>query len=202
MGDGAHRSERTLQQRKGTERIGMIMEYKQLNKEEINRELFRHFIRRQNVTKCWRKEEEGWVIRDAPFTDDWSEEDYGVLIDCLRRTDAAGGFVYGAFCGNRLKGFVSVEPELFGGEHRYLDLSSIHVSEDMRGQGIGKALFLSAKQWAKENGAKKLYISAHSAVETQQFYRAMGCVEAEEYNQKHVEAEPYDCQLECSLLSS
>ena len=125
------------------------MEYIQLNKEEINRELFRYFIRRQNVTKCWRKEEEGWVIRNAPFTDNWSEEDYGVLIDCLRRTDAAGGFVYGAFCENRLKGFVSVEPELFGGEHRYLDLSSIHVSEDMRGQGIGKALFLSAKQWAE-----------------------------------------------------
>ena len=48
-------------------------------------------------------------------------------------------------------------------------------------------------------GAKKLYISAHSAVETQAFYRAMGCVEAQEYNQKHVEAEPYDCQMECSL---
>ncbi|MDE7325062.1 MAG: GNAT family N-acetyltransferase [Lachnospiraceae bacterium] len=27
----------------------------------------------------------------------------------------------------------------------------------------------------------------------------MGCVEAQEYNQKHVQAEPYDCQLECDL---
>ena len=27
----------------------------------------------------------------------------------------------------------------------------------------------------------------------------MGCVEAEVYNQKHVEDEPYDCQLECDL---
>lgn len=27
----------------------------------------------------------------------------------------------------------------------------------------------------------------------------MGCVEAEVYNQKHVEDEPYDCQLECGL---
>lgn len=69
----------------------------------------------------------------------------------------------------------------------------------MRGQGIGKCLFAAAKEWAKENGAKKLYISAHSAVESQAFYRAMGCVEAEVYHQKHVEAEPYDCQLECLL---
>ncbi|MCI8896985.1 MAG: hypothetical protein HFI61_04170, partial [Lachnospiraceae bacterium] len=36
------------------------------------------------------------------------------------------------------------------------------------------------------------------AVETQAFYRAMGCVEAQEYNKEHVEKEPYDCQLEYS----
>ncbi|MDE7266162.1 MAG: GNAT family N-acetyltransferase, partial [Lachnospiraceae bacterium] len=82
---------------------------------------------------------------------------------------------------------------------KYLDLSSIHVSEDMRGQSIGKALFTAAKEWAKNKGARKLYISAHSAVESQAFYKAMGCVEAQVYNQKHVEAEPYDCQLECEL---
>ncbi|MDO5551833.1 MAG: GNAT family N-acetyltransferase, partial [Lachnospiraceae bacterium] len=97
------------------------------------------------------------------------------------------------------KGFVSVESDLFGGTQRYLDLSSIHVSEDMRGRGIGKALFLAAKDWAKEHGARKLYISSHSAVESQAFYKAMGCVEAEVYHQGHVEREPYDCQLECVL---
>lgn len=98
-----------------------------------------------------------------------------------------------------MKGFVSVESKLFGKKENYLDLSSIHVSEDMRGQGIGRILFLSAKEWAKKKNAEKLYISAHSAVETQAFYKAMGCVEAEEYDKKHVEAEPYDCQLECRL---
>jgi len=56
-----------------------------------------------------------------------------------------GGFVYAAFGNCTLKDFVSVEPELFGGEHAYLDLSSIHVSEDMRDKGIGTALFLAAK---------------------------------------------------------
>ena len=54
-------------------------------------------------------------------------------------------------------------------------------------------------EWAKQKGAKKLYISAHSAVESQAFYKSMGCVEAEVYNKKHVEDEPYDCQLECDL---
>ena len=46
---------------------------------------------------------------------------------------------------------------------------------------------------------KKLYLSAHSAVETQAFYAAMGCVEAREYNEAHVASEPFDCQMEYAL---
>lgn len=176
-----------------------MIQYKNLSIEEINPKLFAGFIRRQTVTKCWRKENGEWIIKDAPFIDDWNEKDYNILISCLKNTLLSGGFVYAAFCDNILKGFVSVEPEFFGGENRYLDLSSIHVSQDLRGQGVGSVLFAAAKKWAGEKGARKLYISAHSAVESQAFYKKMGCVEAQIYHQRHVEAEPYDCQLECSL---
>lgn len=176
-----------------------MIQYRELCEKEINRELFRHFIRHQRVTDCLRKENGAWVVKSAPFVDDWSEADYCFLISCLKNTVLTGGFVYAAFCDDVLKGFVSVESELFGGEQRYLDLSSIHVSEDMRGMGIGKTLFASAQEWARKKGAGKLYISAHSAVESQAFYKAMGCVEAQVYNRKHVEAEPFDCQLECVL---
>ena len=34
--------------------------------------------------------------------------------------------------------------------------------------------------------------SAHSAIETQRFYRSLGCVDAAQPLQKHVEAEPFD----------
>jgi len=176
-----------------------MIEYRKLTESEINRELFSHFIRHQTVVKCWRQDNREWVVKDAPFIDDWSEADYKILISCLKNTVATSGFVYAAFCDCTLKGFVSVEPKLFGGEHKYLDLSSIHVSEDMRNKGIGTTLFLAAKDWAKEHGANKLYISAHSAVESQAFYHKMGCVEAAWYDQSHVDAEPYDCQLECNL---
>lgn len=176
-----------------------MIQYRNLQSGELCRDLFKYFIRHQNVTKCWRRENNEWVIRDDPFIDDWSETDYQTLISCLKNTLATGGFIYATFDENRLKGFVSVESGLFGGEQKYLDLSSIHVSEDMRNRGVGTALFLAAKEWAKNNGAKKLYISAHSAVESQAFYKKMGCVEAKVYHQKHVEAEPYDCQLECAL---
>lgn len=175
------------------------IQYRQLGEEDLRYELFGGFIRHQNVTKCRRKEDGKWVVKDAPFVDDWSETDYKFLVTCLINTVNTGGFVYAAFCDGILKGFVSVESAMFGGENKYLDLSSIHVSEDMRGKGIGRMLFSAAAEWAKRKGAGKLYISSHSAVETQAFYRSMGCVEALEYNKEHVEREPYDCQLECVL---
>jgi len=176
-----------------------MLVYRTLREDELSRELFRGFVRRQVVTKCWRKENGSWVIKDAPFIDDWSEEDYQTLISCLRNTVSTGGVVYAAFQDSVLKGFASVEPDFFGGENKYLDLSSIHVSEDVRSAGIGTSLFRLAKEWAKAKGAGKLYISAHSAIETQAFYKKMGCVEARTYNQQHAAMEPFDCQLECKL---
>ncbi len=88
-----------------------------------------------------------------------------------------------------------------GASGDYLDLTSLHVSQELRGMGIGKKLFDTAALWAKWQGAKKLYISSHSAVETQRFYEAMGCVDALELSQKHVEQEPYDRQLELDLAA-
>jgi len=175
------------------------VEYQYLEEKEIDCALFSHFIRHQVVTKCWRKIDGTWCIKDIGFVDDWKEEEYEFLVKCLKNTVQTGGLVAGAFWEGKLKGFVSVEPEHLGTKKQYLDLSSIHVSEDMRGCGIGKELFHIAKQWAGTHGAKKLYISAHSAVESQAFYKAMGCVEAEEYDKEHVKKEPCDCQLECEL---
>ncbi len=178
-----------------------MIQYRRLFEDEICRPLFKSFIRRQVVKECWRKEDNRWMIKDDPFIDDWTEEDYDALIVQLRNTALAGGFLYGAFSDGALKGFVSVEAGLFCREQKYLDLSHIYVSEDMRRKKIGAVLFEAAATWAKENGAEKLYISAHSAVESQAFYRNLGCVEAQVYSQKHVEKEPYDCQLEYKLYT-
>lgn len=175
----------------------MNAEYRKIELSELNRELFRGFIRRQVVTDCLRREGGKWVIKSDPFIDDWSEEDYVVLISCLKNTLDTGGLVYGAFVGGVLKGFASVEAKPMEGG--CLDLSAIHVSEDLRGGGIGRELFRASAEWAKEHGAKRLYISAHSAVESQAFYAAMGCVDAEICNKEHAEAEPFDRQLEYRL---
>lgn len=176
-----------------------MIKYKILKEEELKPEVFCGFVRHQVVDQCLRRENNEWVVRSDPFIDDWTEEDYRFLVSCLRNTVRTNGFVYGAFLNGVLKGFVSVESGLFGGENLYCDLSSLHVSEDMRRTGIGKELFFAAAEWARKQGAKKLYISSHSAVESQAFYHAMGCVDAVECNKKHVEAEPYDRQLEYAL---
>ncbi len=176
-----------------------MINYREIKINELNIDLFHTFQRRQVVTNCWRKKNNKWVIKNAPFIDDWGNDEYKELVRCLTNTIMTGGLVYGAFIEGELKGFVSVEGALMGSDLQYMDLSSIHVSQDVRGQGIGKTLFSIAKGFAQKNNAKKLYISAHSAVETQAFYRAMGCREAKEYNAEHVKREPYDCQLECDL---
>lgn len=173
--------------------------YQSLLPEDITLELFQHFNRYQEVKRCWRKENNQWVLKDIAFTEQWGQEEFKILVSCLQNTAKTGGIVLGAFLEHKLVGFASLENEFFGSQNQYLQLSSIHVSNEMRGSGIGKVLFLRMSALAKEKGAKKLYISTHSSEETQAFYKAVGCVEALEYNRRIAQAEPCDCQLEYVL---
>lgn len=172
---------------------------RELLTEELCITLFSDFCRHQEVTHCWRKVNGEWIVIENRFTEEWGEQEFTTLCECLRNTLFTGGVVYGAFVDGKLKGFVSVENAFFGSQKQCLELSSIHVSADCRGHGTGRMLMDCAKKWAKAQGAKKLYISAHSSVESQAFYKAMGCREAEEYSVYHVEKEPCDCQLELDL---
>ena len=173
--------------------------YRALREHEIDRGLFAQFERRQVVTDCWRREGGAWVIRPCPFVDAWSEADYAKLVYDLRGTIKSGGVVFAAFSDGALKGFASVSGTLLGSREQYADLTSLHVSAELRRRGAGRTLFGLAADWARRAGAKKLYISAHSAAETQAFYRALGCADALEPQQEHVSAEPFDCQLEYVL---
>lgn len=177
----------------------MDIQYRPLAGCDITMDMFSGFDRYQEVKRCWRKIDGEWRLIDHPFIDNWSEEDKLFLLDCLLNTLKTGGLVHGAFSGGRLIGFCSVENEPFGSENQYLQLSCIHVSNGCRGGGVGRRLFEIACESARALGGKKLYISAHSAEETQRFYKSLGCTEALEYNQKLVEAEPVDCQLELRL---
>lgn len=170
-----------------------------LQPQEITLSLFSSFDRYQQVKRCWRKENGTWVLRDIAFIEQWGKKDYRALVDALLHTCASGGIVFGAFRGNALIGFASVENEPFGTVCRYLQLSFFYVSLECRRMGIGRLLFQKAAQQAREMGVDALYLSAHSSEETQAFYHAMGCREAVEYNRILTEKEPCDCQMEYRL---
>lgn len=176
-----------------------MVTYKDIERQELTAALFDSFDRYQEVKKCWRKIDGEWALKDIAFVEQWGEHEYAYLVQCLRRTLETGGAVVGAFTDGRLIGFASVEGRLFGSGQTYVQLSSLHVSYGRRGEGIGKALFARACSHARKLGAKKLYISSHSAEETQAFYHAVGCVEAAEYDAALTAAEPCDCQLELTL---
>lgn len=170
-----------------------------LSADELNRELFAGFIRRQEVTMCRRRIGLSWRMVHCPFVDDWTEEQLLHQIHRLQTVLHGGGAVFGAFADGVLKGFSAVEGKPLGPQDSYRDLLSLHVSADWRGHGLGRMLFEQAAQWARQNGAGKLYISAHSAQETQAFYAAMGCVDTLWPSPEHVALEPFDCQLEYTL---
>lgn len=176
-----------------------MITYRTISCEEVSLALFDGFNRAQNVTRCWRKIGGKWVVKDIAFLDDWTETEYREVVRELSDLLHNGGFVAGAFSDGQPKGFIAVDHTLFGSRKQYMNLAYLIVSEEVRGLGIGTELMLRAKAFAKLHGAESLYISAHSAVETQAFYRAMGCTEAEEYNAKLAEKEPCDCQLECRV---
>ncbi len=175
------------------------VEIRVISKDLLVPELFAGFDRFQEVKRCWRKVEGQWVLKDVPFTEDWTPEDYRLLCRKLFRCVEAGGAVWGAFAAGALKGFACVEGKPIGSRGQYAVLAELHVSRDCRRQGLGRALFEKAVESARKLGVEKLYISAMSAEESQAFYRGMGCVEAEEYDPYHVKLEPCDCQMEYKL---
>lgn len=175
--------------------------YRELEKAEIDISLFAYFNRYQDVSRCWRKENGEWTLKEIAFTEQWGLSEYAYLGECLQNTIKTGGAVFGAFYNNVLVGFASIENQFLGFHKQYLQLSNLHISYENRGMGIGKKLFFLTCERAKELGAQKLYMSAHSSQETQSFYKIMGCVEAMEYNDKLVAEEPYDCQLEYSFYN-
>lgn len=174
-------------------------QYRELRADELTIELFEHFERRQVVTDRVRQVDGKWAVLEDPSVDDWGPDEYARLVECLKGTIQSGGVVWAAFIDDELKGFASVEGLPMGSAGQYMELTSLHVSSDARRNGIGAVLFLLAADFARNLGTEKLYISAHSAVETQAFYKAMGCVDAEEPSMHHLESEPGDRQLEYLL---
>ena len=152
------------------------------------------FVSRQEVTECWRKRDWQWTLLPIAYIDACAPDAPAVL-EALR----SGKPAFGAWHAGQVVGLALLDRERFGSRGQYIDLAELHVSAPFRGRGIGKALFHMACREARALGAKRLYISAHSARETIAAYRALGCVEAEEICWPLARREPCDVQLEYRL---
>ena len=157
------------------------------------------FVRHQVVSECWRNVDGEWKLLPIAFTEDWGPDRCREkAADIIQRADR-DLISFAAFQGDKVIGFITVNTRAMGSRKQYLQLESFQVSEPFRGQGIGTALFSKACAAAKEMGAQKLYISAHSSKESQAAYSALGCVRALEIIPCIADQEPYDVQMEYAL---
>lgn len=174
----------------------MKIDYKTLKMEELHSSIFKHFNRYQETKRVWFKENDQYIIKEDHFIEQWDDDKKIEVIEALKSCMISGGAVVGAFYECNLIGFANVEGEKIGGKAEYLELNYLHVSNEFRKLGIGKRLFELCCQNAKQMGVKKLYIAAHPSIETQHFYKSVGCTYAVEVIQRIYKKEPLDIQLE------
>lgn len=176
------------------------IEIRELTESDLVPDLLEAFNRYQEVVYVWRTIENKKVLVKNPFTENWdSELKREVVAVDLTNCIKGGGAVFGAFHESKLIAFATLLHDFFGSRKQYLQLIQLHTSYEYRHFGLGKQLFKLCADKAKSWGAEKLYISTHSAEESQRFYKAVGCRDAEEIDKKIAEHEPYDCQLEYLL---
>ena len=173
--------------------------FQKLDTDFLRKDALDNFNRYQIIKRCWRKQGEEWVLTDNPFIEDWDTDQKRNVVSELTSCISNNGVVLGAICDNKIIGFASVSPALFGKNSEYIELPLIQVSAEYRHKGIGRKLFELIADNARLLGAKKIYISAHSSEESQAFYRSVGCVDAVEINKTIAENEPFDCQMEYVL---
>ena len=176
------------------------MEIKELFYKDMNNDILKNFNRYQEIAKCWRKENDSWILKDVYYIDDWdNNEKLDRIISMRENVQNGHARFFAAFIDGEIVGFSYLRTNLFGKHNEYMNLGKFHISKDFRNQGIGKSLFKITCSAAKSMGAEKLYISAHSAEEPMAFYRNIGCTDAVEINHELADDEPFDCQLEYIL---
>ncbi len=171
-----------------------------LNSKNFNINSLDNFILKQPVTKCWRKVDNAYKLLPVCYTEEWNLSERRVKAQKVLSELNSGSIAFAAITAdNSIIGFALLTKSLFGSKKQYAELAEFYVSEPFRRRGIGKLLFDKICWEAKNFGATKLYISAHSAEESIAAYKKYGCVLAEEADNALIEKEPYDLQLDYDL---
>ncbi|WP_346905839.1 GNAT family N-acetyltransferase [Clostridium sp.] len=177
-----------------------MMIYKELKITDLVPELLKDFDRHEKIYRAWRLREDGSeYLKDIYYEENWDNNDLLSICNELKSTLEKGGSVFAAFDESKLVGFASLENEFFGSKNQYIQLSNLHITNNYRHKGIGKTLFNMCTHKARELKARKIYISASSCENAQNFYRGIDCVLTKEVNKKLYNLEPFDCHMEYIL---
>lgn len=171
----------------------------QLSSSRFNENSLDDFVLKQRVANCWRKIGGSYVLVPVCYTEEWNLYERKKMAQKIISTLDGGAAVFAAIKDDSIIGFALLSSVLFGSSKQYVDLEEFYVSEPYRRHGIGKILFEKVCLEATRLGAKKLYISAHSAQESIAAYKKYGCVLAEEPDAAHIVKEPFDLQLQYDL---
>lgn len=177
----------------------MDIEYVQLTESNFSVFSLDGFIRKQTVTRCWRKDNGEYKLKPVVYTEDWTVEERRQIAEKILNGMRHNNAAFAAVISDEIVGFAYLDLTPFGSADQYVDLAEFYVSLPHRRRGIGRRLFEEACKAAKKCGARKLYISAHSAENSIAAYEKYGCRQAVEVNARLAEKEPCDLQLEYNL---
>lgn len=170
-----------------------------LNGKNFNKYSLDGFAFDQTVTHCWRKIGDVYKLLPINYNEALDLNGRRRFAERIAGCINSGEAAFAALYKGEIAGIALLSGKLFGGANRYADLKEFYVSEPCRRRGIGKMLFDEVCQEAKNFGALKIYISAHSAEESIAAYSKYGCVLAEHPDEAHILKEPCDLQLEFKL---
>lgn len=178
------------------------MEIRRVTLHKLTDDFLFTFQRYQETHKVLVEIDNRLIEKNDSFIDDWDTAKKVAIVEELRACLTAGGIVLGAYENQALLGFANIEPTRFGHQREYIELSYLHVSREFRGRGIGKKLFEVCNEMGNKLGAQKLYIAAHPSIESQLFYKKMGCTLASYIEKDILSKEPLDIQLERKITPS
>lgn len=134
---------------------------------ELNKKLFDYEIQQgfdKNLDSSWSETEEAAEeIRDRVS----SEESRGFVV---RGGQEAVGYLIGLI----------QEEETGRAESKYAEIEHMFVDEDFRSRGVGASLVNNFKEWAKEQGIRKIKVNvSFENKEAVRFYEKLGLVPAD-----------------------
>ena len=154
--------------------------------------------RSQHVTRAYAYKDGVLTLEDVDWrVPPWSKDGQGEhsvdrMLKYIRPILDDGGVLFGGLDDGRLVGFSVYRPDL---REDIAQLAVLHVSKSHRRRGIGAVLAEEVVSLAREDGAKKLYVSATASAPTVDFYRSIGFEPTQEPIPELVEKEPEDIQM-------